>query len=58
MGPIECIKLKLSDPDEKVRAIACKIIGEIMAGCDLKHIDKSLLELVDGRTKDKKVKIR
>ncbi|CEG69090.1 hypothetical protein RMATCC62417_05229 [Rhizopus microsporus] len=54
----ECIKLKLSDPDEKVRATACKIIGEIMAGCDLKHIDRSMLELVDGRTKDKKNSVR
>lgn len=52
---LECVKIKLADPDEKVRCIACKVIGEIASDSDLKQLDKSTLELVYERTRDKKV---
>lgn len=52
---LDCIKMKLSDPDEKVRSTACKTIEEIILYSDLKQIDKSMLESVEERTKDKKV---
>ncbi|KAI9267841.1 armadillo-type protein [Sporodiniella umbellata] len=53
----EYIKVKLADPDEKVRLVACKVIGEIFLDNDIKHLDKSTLELVSERAKDKKVKL-
>ncbi|KAG1562450.1 hypothetical protein G6F49_000907 [Rhizopus delemar] len=55
---IDCIKLKLADPDEKVRSISCKVIGEIALSSDLKQLDKSILESVEERTKDKKNVVR
>jgi hypothetical protein len=39
-----------------VRSISCKVIGEIALSSDLKQLDKSILESVEERTKDKKVK--
>ncbi|KAG1456183.1 hypothetical protein G6F55_006644 [Rhizopus delemar] len=54
----DCIKMKLSDPDEKVRSTACKTIEEIILYSDLKQIDKSMLESVEERTKDKKNSVR
>jgi sister-chromatid-cohesion protein PDS5 len=48
---IECFKEKLSDPDDKVRAAACKALGDIEMENDLKSLDTSLL-------KDKKSSVR
>lgn len=52
---IECFKDKFTDPDDKVRATACKILGEIGIGNDSQTMNKDLVELVGARAKDKKV---
>ncbi|KAG0073323.1 hypothetical protein BGZ89_006616 [Linnemannia elongata] len=45
---------KLVDPDEKVRAVACKIIGEFDYETSLHHIQKNTLIQVGHRCRDKK----
>ncbi|KAF9110601.1 hypothetical protein BGX27_006126 [Mortierella sp. AM989] len=45
---------KLVDPDEKVRAMACKAIGEFDYETSLHHIQKSTLIQVGHRCRDKK----
>lgn len=55
---LECFKEKLSDPDDKVRTTACKVVGEVDMESDLKTMDKALLESVAERTKDKKSSVR
>ncbi|KAI8080901.1 armadillo-type protein [Thamnidium elegans] len=55
---IECFKEKLSDPDDKVRTTACKVVGEVDMESDLKAMDKALLKSVAERTKDKKSSVR
>ncbi|KAG0379601.1 hypothetical protein BGX24_012558 [Mortierella sp. AD032] len=45
---------KLMDPDEKVRAIACKTIGEFDYETSLHHIQKNTLIQVGHRCRDKK----
>ncbi|KAI8352060.1 hypothetical protein BD560DRAFT_477874 [Blakeslea trispora] len=52
---IECYKDRLFDPDERVRAATCKVIGEVSIGQDIKHLDRGLLEIVSERSKDKKI---
>jgi len=46
---------KLVDPDEKVRAVACKTIGEFDYEASLHHIQKNTLIQVGHRCRDKKV---
>ncbi|KAI8992505.1 armadillo-type protein [Pilobolus umbonatus] len=55
---IECYRDKLSDPDEKVRAATCRIVGDLVKDHDIKTIDKKLVELVAERSKDKKASVR
>ncbi|CEP19463.1 hypothetical protein [Parasitella parasitica] len=55
---IECFKEKFTDPDDKVRATACRIVGEIGIEHDCKTMDKNLVELVGARAKDKKNPVR
>ncbi|KAF9551607.1 hypothetical protein EC957_006500 [Mortierella hygrophila] len=50
----DCLSEKLVDPDEKVRAVACKIIGEFDYETSLHHIQKSTLIQVGHRCRDKK----
>ncbi|KAG0357479.1 hypothetical protein BGZ54_000324, partial [Gamsiella multidivaricata] len=45
---------KLVDPDEKVRAVACKVIGEFDYETSLHHIQKNTLIQVGHRCRDKK----
>ncbi|KAF9436847.1 hypothetical protein BGZ76_002770 [Entomortierella beljakovae] len=45
---------KLVDPDEKVRAVACRTIGEFDYETSLHHIQKSTLIQVGHRCRDKK----
>ncbi|KAG0018492.1 hypothetical protein BGZ80_007103 [Entomortierella chlamydospora] len=45
---------KLVDPDEKVRAVVCKTIGEFDYETSLHHIQKSTLIQVGHRCRDKK----
>ncbi|KAI8599735.1 armadillo-type protein [Dissophora ornata] len=45
---------KLVDPDEKVRAVACKTIGEFDYEASLHHIQKNTLIQVGHRCRDKK----
>lgn len=52
---VECFKEKFTDPDDKVRATACKIMREIGIENDSASMDKDLVELVAARAKDKKV---
>lgn len=54
----ECFKDKFTDPDEKVRATACKILGEIGIESDSQTMNKDLVELVGARAKDKKNTVR
>jgi len=51
---IECLAEKLVDPDEKVRAIACRTIGEFDYETSLHHIQKDTLIQVGHRCRDKK----
>ncbi|CAO3633172.1 unnamed protein product [Mucor fragilis] len=55
---IECFKEKFTDPDDKVRATACKIMREIGIENDSASMDKDLVELVAARAKDKKNVVR
>lgn len=55
---IECFKEKLSDPDDKVRATACKVLGEIEMEKEIQSLDISLLKSIAERTKDKKSSVR
>ncbi|KAF8947795.1 hypothetical protein BGZ47_007859 [Haplosporangium gracile] len=50
----EGLSEKLVDPDEKVRAVACKIIGEFDYETSLHHIQKNTLIQVGHRCRDKK----
>jgi sister-chromatid-cohesion protein PDS5 len=55
---ITCFKEKLADPDDKVRATVCKVLGEIDMESNLQTLDIALLRSIAERTKDKKVQIR
>lgn len=55
---ITCFKEKLADPDEKVRATVCKVLGEVGMESNLRALDRALLKLIADRTKDKKVMLR
>ena len=55
MLPVEGLAEKLVDPDEKVRAAACKMIGEFDYETSLHHIQKNTLIQVGHRCRDKKV---
>ncbi|OAD78951.1 hypothetical protein PHYBLDRAFT_76970 [Phycomyces blakesleeanus NRRL 1555(-)] len=54
----DCFKAKLSDPEEKVRATACRVIGSLEFDLEPTSFDKSVLEQVALRCKDKKQSVR
>ena len=51
----EALRHKLYDPDEKVRAALCKLIGQLDYETALHHVSVELLEGIAGRGLDKKV---
>ncbi|KAI8141303.1 armadillo-type protein [Fennellomyces sp. T-0311] len=53
-----CFKEKVIDPDERVRAAACRIISELEYSHIVRDLDKSVLEHIADRSKDKKSTVR
>lgn len=51
----DLLKERLGDPDEKVRAMVCKVFREFEMDNDIRSLDKTLLETVAERIRDKKV---
>ena len=56
--PVEFLKTKILDPDEKVRAATCKVYSQIDYETALHHVSESQLRAVAGRGLDKKVRSR
>ncbi|KAI8878089.1 hypothetical protein K501DRAFT_229043, partial [Backusella circina FSU 941] len=55
----DCLKSKLADPEEEMRAATCKLVGEMQSSIiDIKKIDRDLLEQTAARSKDKKASVR
>lgn len=52
---IGLFKERLGDPDEKVRAMVCKVFRQIERDDDIRSLDKALLESIAERIRDKKV---
>lgn len=52
---IEYLKARLLDPEEKVRAVVCRVIGEMNLDHVIDHVDIKLLQEIAERCKDKKV---
>ncbi|KAI8988168.1 armadillo-type protein [Mycotypha africana] len=53
-----CFKEKLADPDDKIRAEVCKILKHVGMETNVRILDKSLLEAISTRAKDKKNSVR
>lgn len=51
----EMLNAKVLDPDEKVRAAACKLYSQLDYEAALHHVSEAQLRAVAGRGKDKKV---
>jgi sister-chromatid-cohesion protein PDS5 len=51
----ETLRLKLFDPDEKVRAAVCRIYSQLDYEMALHHATEAQLRTVAGRGLDKKV---
>lgn len=51
----ETLRLKLLDPDEKVRAAVCRIYSQLDYEMALHHASEAQLRAVAGRGLDKKV---
>ena len=51
----EMLNAKVMDPDEKVRAAACKLYSQLDYEAALHHVSEAQLRAVAGRGKDKKV---
>ncbi|KAG0346698.1 hypothetical protein BG004_001038 [Podila humilis] len=49
-----CLAEKFVDPEEKVRAVSCRIMGELDYETCLHHLDKNTLVQVGHRCRDKK----
>ncbi|KAF7727823.1 hypothetical protein EC973_006936 [Apophysomyces ossiformis] len=54
----DCLKEKLMDPEEKIRAAACKAIGNVPFEAISQYMDISVLEQVASRCKDKRGPVR
>ena len=52
----DALKLKLLDPDEKVRAAVCKVYSQLDYETALHHVSEAQLRAVAGRGVDKKVR--
>ena len=55
-GTLESLLAKLLDPDEKVRAAACKLYGQLDYETALHHVSERQLRAVSDRGADKKVR--
>jgi sister-chromatid-cohesion protein PDS5 len=55
IGSVDVLRLKLSDPDEKVRAAVCKVYSQLDYETALHHVSEAQLRSVAGRGADKKV---
>jgi len=53
--PLELLKAKIHDPEEKVRAAACKVYSQIDYEAALHHVSVEQLHAVAERGMDKKV---
>jgi len=53
--PLELLKAKIHDPEEKVRAAACKVYSQIDYEAALHHVSVEQLHAVADRGMDKKV---
>ena len=51
----DMLRLKLLDPDDKIRAAVCKLVGQLDYETALHHVSVDLLKAVAGRGLDKKV---
>ncbi|KAI9305906.1 hypothetical protein BJ944DRAFT_160861 [Cunninghamella echinulata] len=49
-----CLNIKLMDPEEKVRIVACKIVGQLNFDIVTKYLDDNILKGLGSRCKDKK----
>ncbi|TBU45152.1 armadillo-type protein [Dichomitus squalens] len=54
----EALRLKLLDPDEKIRAAVCKLFGQLDYETALHHVSVDQLKAVAGRGLDKKQSVR
>lgn len=54
----EMLRLKLMDPDDKVRAAVCKVYSQIDYETALHHVSEGQLRAVAGRGMDKKFAVR
>ncbi|KAF8726601.1 hypothetical protein AX14_007667 [Amanita brunnescens Koide BX004] len=54
----ECLRTKLLDPDEKVRAAACKVFSQLDYETALHHVSERQLRAVAERGADKKPAVR
>ncbi|KAI9313758.1 armadillo-type protein [Dichotomocladium elegans] len=54
----DCFKSKLSDPEERVRTAACRVIGELGIDDVIQNLDLSVLNEMALRCKDKKATVR
>ncbi|PFH47385.1 hypothetical protein AMATHDRAFT_152196 [Amanita thiersii Skay4041] len=54
----ESLRLKLLDPDEKVRSAACKVFSQLDYESALHHVSEEQLRAVADRGKDKKQSVR
>ncbi|KAI7878695.1 ARM repeat-containing protein [Lichtheimia hyalospora FSU 10163] len=54
----EYLKARLLDPEEKVRAAVCRVIGEMNLDHVIDHVDMKLLQEIAERCKDKKSSVR
>ncbi|CAA7268353.1 unnamed protein product [Cyclocybe aegerita] len=54
----ELLRLKIYDPDEKVRAATCKIYSRLDYETALRHVSEEQLKTVVGRALDKKRTVR
>lgn len=55
--PLELLKAKIHDPEEKVRAAACKVYSQIDYEAALHHVSVDQLHAVAERGMDKKVSL-
>jgi ABC-type transporter MlaC component len=53
---LELLKAKIFDPDDKVRAAACKVFSQLDYEGALHHVSEEQLRTVAGRGLDKKVR--
>lgn len=50
------LRIKITDPEEKVRETACRILGQLDYEMTLHHVSRQTLEVLAQRIQDKKVR--